>query len=114
MLLQFKHPTFATPESRVEWANLLSLVVEGRRIDESFSPYKPNVNDDTYWTVDRGNDWKVSFPSNSRQFVIRYRYNNPTADKEAALAGWLSARFGCEILGEVSQAKPFPVQVVLP
>lgn len=103
MLLSFRHPSFETPDQRKRFAHMLSCMIDGRGPEDSFSPYCPNEREDTYWTLDRGNDWKVTFyPEKPETFRIRYRYNGLSQDKESALAGWLVSRLGCEIVKETT------------
>ena len=38
-------------------------------------PYMPNDNDDSFWTIDMGNDWKIGFNDEDASiFYIMYRY----------------------------------------
>ncbi len=104
MKLRYRIP-LVTPEARKALVDLLSTTIEGRHL-RSFEPYCPNENDDTYWTLDSGNDWKVCFygslssspdSNDPRVFEVRYRYEQGTP-KEAALAGWLVVRLGAEVV----------------
>lgn len=91
----------ATPGARESFASLLTDILQaGNHLDEV--PYRPNGDrDDTFWTLDSGNDWKVVFyPDQPNLFRLTYRYNHPTNDHEAALAGWLVARYDMVIVGE--------------
>ncbi len=104
MKLRYRIP-IVTPETRKALVDLLSATIQGRPRD-SFEPYCPNEHDDTYWTLDSANDWKVCFPGSLSSgpnsddlcvFEVRYRYEQGTP-KEAALAGWLVARIGAEVV----------------
>ena len=56
-------------------------------------PYKPNKHDNTFWTLDIGNDWKVKFfPDEPNTMEIIHRYGNKEAIK--ALASWVAYRTG--------------------
>ena len=40
-------------------------------------PYMPNDNDDSFWTIDMGNDWKIGFNDEDASiFYIMYRYGH--------------------------------------
>lgn len=73
--------------SREAFAKELSYFISWR----GFWPYKPNGNDDSFWIIDEGNNWKVKFhscKSNSDKFhsdkslagdnvfELVYRYDN--------------------------------------
>ncbi len=86
MKLRTSEP-YTSRESRERFARFLAATIEG----QAFTPYMPNEGDDSYWTLDSGNNWKVLFfPDGS--FDIRYRYQNATNQREEALAGWLFVR----------------------
>lgn len=64
-----------------------------------FEPYMPNEGDDTFWTVDMGNDWKVKFfDDNLRVMEIYHRYHVKEAIE--ALATWVAYKTGGEVLKE--------------
>jgi hypothetical protein len=76
---------------------LLSATIEGRGPTGAFSPYKPNEADDSYWTLDSGNNWKVKFiPGEFGVFEIIYRYQCAGNPFEQALAGWLKVRLDAD------------------
>lgn len=98
--MKLKSPrSYSTAHSRERFAEYLSAILQVGK-DRTFQPYKPNADDDLYWTLDAGNDWKVRFmPDDSGIFEIRYRYSVGNPEQEAALAGWLKARIGVEVVG---------------
>jgi hypothetical protein len=93
-LLKFRNHKFDTPEARLKMAQAIAdMLAVGR---SPFTPYKPNEHDDTYWTVDGGNDWKVFFFVDKVDTIgIRYRYDaegrNP---HECAIVPWIMVRLG--------------------
>lgn len=94
---------FATPERRQRLVELIAHTVNGR----AFTPYLPNETDDTFWTVDEGNNWKVYFPPEELAcFEVRYRYARGNPEFEPALSNWLAIRLGAEVLAnaQVSNA----------
>ncbi len=110
MILEFDLP-FDTPEAREQCARRLGRLVSVYDID----PYKPNEDDDRYWTIDSGNDWKVKFfVLHPNRVQIRYRYNHPSRDLETPLAGWIIARWGGKIVEGPSISGPFAPKVYLP
>lgn len=104
---------FATFEARREFVLFLATTIEGHAAEDSFlRPFNPNKGDTHYWTLDRGNDWKVLFPAGRPDsFEVLYRYNSPACDKESALAGWLAIRLGAEIVGPPRECAPFPARI---
>ncbi len=94
------HLSLAYPEVRKDLVSFLSSTIEADRTRGSFKPYHPNEHDDTYWTLDSGNDWKAHFLIDAADpyvFQIRYRYEQGTP-KEAALAAWLKVRINAEVV----------------
>ena len=96
MKLTSKHQDYTIEGNRVELAKRLSLMF-GR--SGPGIPYQPNEGDDTYWTLDAGNDWKLSFRQDQdgdspEDFHITYRYQSKSNQYEEALFGWLQARWG--------------------
>ena len=91
---------FKTPEARKSFAYFMAGFIEGGSIyKDRFEPYLPMPDNDTFWTLDSGNDWKLIFlPDEPNCFIIRYRYQNPTNQKEEALAAWLQVRINVTIL----------------
>lgn len=87
-----------TSENREGMAKYISSIIErGKRCDSL--PYKPNENDDYFWTLDSGNDWKVKFFEDSLlSFEIVHRYNNQKATY--ALSLWIAYRIGASFNGE--------------
>jgi hypothetical protein len=62
-----------------------------------FEPYKPMAHDDTFWTVDRGNDWKVKFfPDRPNEMEIMHRYRD--ADGVRKLCEWVAHRSGGKVV----------------
>jgi len=92
MKLHSRYP-LATQADRKRLIDFLSITIEGRC--GGFQPYKPNENDDTFWTLDSGNDWKVKFfPDEPSCFELRYRYQCAANPYEEVLAAWLKVRIG--------------------
>lgn len=81
---------------RKEIARLISsLLIHPRHKDSSGCPYMPNSGDDSFWTLDTGNDWKVLFKED-RIIELYHRYSSQN-HKVEILANWLVARFGFEM-----------------
>ena len=98
MKLTFPHADFSTSAARKDFTQCLSDIVEGHGCND-FEPYCPNEHDDTFWTLDCGNDWNVIFLLDEPSvFVIRYRYQCAANPFEEALAGWLAVRIGATIV----------------
>ena len=92
MLLTIKS-NLAEAANRERLIQILSKLLDP--LEKHFEPYKPNANDDTFWTLDTGNNWKVQFfPEQPNLFELRFRYQCPTQQYEEALAAWLAIRFG--------------------
>lgn len=73
---------FSIPEVRREFVK--SLAVEFNNPFGTFDPYCPNAGNETYWTLDDNNNWKVLFfyhHGENDTFEIRYRYNGEKAEK---------------------------------
>lgn len=78
-------------KERIRIANFISCVACGRDVEGI--PYKPNEHDDSFWTVDDGNDWKVKFFNDDLNLIeIIHRYRNKEAINN--LTYWLSYRIG--------------------
>lgn len=59
-----------------------------------FEPYMPNQWDYSFWTVDRGNDWKLKF-MDDRVVEIRYRYHRDGNHYAlVSLANWIKWHYG--------------------
>jgi len=100
--------TYNTAANRKHLAEFLSATIEGDS-SRGFSPYKPNEKDDTFWTLDSGNDWKVKFyPESPNIFEIIYRYQCPANQFEEALAGWLKVRMCAITMEEYMVSQKFP------
>lgn len=85
--------TYETSVKKENLAKFLAGTIEG---GNQFSPYKPNENDDTFWTIDSANDWKVKFfLETPNVFEIIYRYQN-SRKYEEALCGWLMIRINAD------------------
>ncbi len=93
MRFKTRHPI--TPDMRREFAvDLGRIVCSGR-----MPPYMPNEGDDTFWTVDEGNDWKIQFyPDKLSEFEVRFRYDRGNPEQEKALAGWLVVKWNVEVI----------------
>lgn len=73
----------STKEYREVIVNLASEIVEARGQKNSYKnegiPYKPNEWDDSFWTIDSGNDWKIKFhDEQSFEVIHRYQINDKT------------------------------------
>ncbi len=101
MKLKSHNGNYSSAENRKRLVNFLSTTIEGRK---DFEPYKPNENDDTFWTLDSANNWKVLFSPQAEPecFEIRYRYHNGSSQHEAALAAWLAVSLNVEVLEDDS------------
>lgn len=89
--------SYAMTEARKRLVDFLSVTIEGRK-DDTFAPYRPNEDDDYYWTLDSGNNWKVKFlPDEPNCFEVIHRYQCAANPFEQALAAWLVVRLGLEI-----------------
>jgi hypothetical protein len=70
-----------------------------------FDPYKPNENDDSFWTIDSNNDWKVKFHSDT-EFELVYRYetrydiNNLDEKPSHLLSKWIAWKWSLERVTE--------------
>lgn len=88
--------TYETAEKRLELAKFLAYTISGHNIGEPHNiPYNPNEGDDSFWIIDSGNNWRLTFNREKpNQFKIYHRYGNPTAgnDMVERLAGWLLYR----------------------
>lgn len=88
MLLQLPNNNFELERDRRWIIDYLSAVINGNHL-HTFESYTPNENDETYWTIDSGNNWKVTFLDDG-QFRVTYRYNNVENQGEEKLYRWLS------------------------
>jgi hypothetical protein len=92
---------YVTSTARKTLASFLAATINGE-LNSRFEPYKPNEHDDSFWTVDYGNDWKVKFFDDEPYiFEIIYRYDrrlDGIHKRELALAGWLVERLGVDIV----------------
>lgn len=89
---------FDVPRNREVYASLLSRLFSN---PANFEPYKPNENDDYFWTLDAGNDWKLKFFENyPDRFAITFRYQCEGNSYEQALAEWLKVRYKVKVLEE--------------
>jgi hypothetical protein len=95
MKMILPHRNFDSPEKRMELAMMLSLMIEGRAFSDI--PYKPNISDDFFWTLDCGNDWKLKFTEDKpNEIEVYYRYHG---DREQAFCYWLQFRLRAEMVG---------------
>lgn len=86
--------------TRSRLATRLSLVIDTRQTDGI--PYKPMENDDTFWTLDQHNDWKVGFDDDGETFYLMCRYDYQDAILKA-LAVYVAARFNVEIIKDETE-----------
>jgi len=76
--------------------DMASFVAGLMNNNRTFEHYMPNDGDDSFWTVDDGNDWKVKFNSDCpNEMEIIHRYNKLKAIEN--LAGWIAYRTGGEV-----------------
>lgn len=96
----FKYSSPVLPEQRWFIIHALSRMIEAR---PGFEPYKPMEYDDTFWTLDSANDWRLKFLDDGT-FRVTYRYEDGTP-REAALAGWLTVRMAVEIVDDATDTE---------
>lgn len=85
-----------TEDRREHIARNLSMMFATWHRLEPFMPYRANANDSYFFTLDRGNDWKVKFyPTDVRKFTLIYRYSIESRYL-MGLADWICYRFDCE------------------
>jgi hypothetical protein len=66
---------------RAKMVEQISFLLIGRK-QRGFEPYMPNDNDDTYWTIDMGNDWKIGFEDEKLNVIyVMYRYSTNNEEK---------------------------------
>lgn len=85
-------------DNRGKFAEQLSYFIHYR----GFVPYKPNKNDDSFWTIDGNNNWKVKFYSDEI-FELIYRYDGGYfCDEKPSflLSKWVAFLYDCEIVKE--------------
>ena len=83
------------PHQRWSLAKHMALAVEGQDCKET--PYPISGDRTDYWTVDRGNDWKIKFfDDDLKKIEIIHRYWDGQAVE--ALTAWLAYRFLGEVL----------------
>lgn len=86
----------ATARTREEIAKLAAATVDAG-LGRADTPYKPNDDDDTFWTVDQGNDWKLKFSEfDPSVFMVEHRYRDKSAVE--GLTRWLAYRLGAELI----------------
>lgn len=89
--IQVSVPPFIGALQRKWFATFLAGTIEGESL--GFVPYQPNKTDDTYFIIDRNNDWRLSFfEDDPSSFEIKYRYQCAEVQAEEALAAWLKYR----------------------
>lgn len=85
------------PIARMRALDLASKIIAPWR---EFPPYTPNESDDSVWTLDAGNDWKMLFIDDTFELRHRYQINDRARAHEysavnegvKSLAGWLAYR----------------------
>lgn len=102
----------STKDNRELIVNLASEMVEARGLKNSYKnegiPYKPNEWDDSFWTIDAGNDWKIKFhDEHSFEVIHRYQINDKTRTEYSAvneavksLAGLLAYKLNGKVIIE--------------
>jgi hypothetical protein len=101
-MLLFSGPCCAEDRSRTEFAEWFACAVSGDKHDGH--PYMPNQNQTNYWTLDRGNDWKIGFDDKDPWvLLVRHRYHNQEAVD--ALTRWAAYRLGATAIHETERTK---------
>ncbi len=105
---------FNLNDKREMIATLAHAMVDARGDKRSFMnegiPYKPNEWDDSFWTVDAGNDWKVKFYEDDNtvfEVIHRYQIHDKTRTEYSSvnegvksLAGLLAYRLNAKVIIE--------------
>jgi hypothetical protein len=94
MLIEFKNPIDSQERKDIaEW--FAGTIGRGNQFG---IPYMPNNGDDTFWTVDEGNDIKIKFFNHRRnELEVIHRYYDK--DLTEGLALFFSARYkGCKVI----------------
>lgn len=74
MYVYYSDDCFADSYDRMRFAKIVSNLFPH---SSNFDPYKPNEWDDSFWTLDQGNDYKLKFLSDEPNKVeLRHRYDN--------------------------------------
>jgi hypothetical protein len=88
-------------EMRARVAEMVTNIIDGRA--ENGVPYRPNGRDDTYWTVDSGNDWKIKFDEQEiGTFELIFRYSDKEGKLTESLARWIAYKLGGNFLEEAT------------
>ena len=62
----------------------------------SFEPYKPTAHDDSFWTIDKDNNWKLQFFEDSlNKVAVIHRYGNREA--VTLMTNWFAYQTGGEV-----------------
>lgn len=96
MILKSKIPL--TARDRESYAHSVAAILNWR-VDHSQIPYKPNISDDYYFTVDEPNNWKIKFYDDNQTFEIVHRYSGRDEkinEEILILSEWLAIRFNLE------------------
>lgn len=101
---------FNVTEKREFIATLASAMVEASGEKSPYKreglPYKPNDWDDSFWTIDSGNDWKIKFYSEDKsifEIIHRYQINDNRTEYSSvneavkSLAGLLAYRLSGKV-----------------
>lgn len=101
---------FSLSKQREMVATMAHAMVDARGDKLSFGnvgiPYKPNDWDDSFWTIDAGNDWKIKFYSEDNsifEIIHRYQINDNRTEYSSvneavkSLAGLLAYRLSGKV-----------------
>lgn len=80
-----------TPKPITDRAEFAKAVAAKFGAQSKTIPFMPNVGDDSFWTVDAANDYKVGFTDDDSVYYVSYRYGQLQAD---SLAQWMCAKHG--------------------
>lgn len=104
-LLKTRKGDYSTSERRADMAKRLAAIYNPTKFDAGFEPYKPNEDDDSYWTIDINNNMKVRFfdaPGRQNEFELNHRYARGQAHhrRELAFAVWLYEKINAVLADE--------------
>jgi hypothetical protein len=87
-------------KDREKFVKQIAFLYAGKEI-KHFSPYMPNDNDDSFWTIDMGNDWKIGFDDKkSNTFYIMYRYGDSHKEKVINFSKLIACKYDGKIINK--------------